>query len=214
MYLSDRDLELAIDDGRLIVDPPTKIGPTSIDLHLDLVQEARVWDTEKLSRHNREHGLSDLELSIARCNYGKMSELYLKQPPTEQDASKELDCKVFRRDDAIIVKPYGFVLWQTKECVGTPEESPEFICFIDGKSTRARTGLVVHLTAPTIHAGWSGKVTLEIANLGPLHLVLKENDVIAQITVAKITSPPLESMKQAGSVTQGQTNVGGATLAS
>jgi dCTP deaminase len=56
--------------------------------------------------------------------------------------------------------------------VGTPEENADLICFIDGKSTRARTGLVIHLTAPTIHAGWSGKVTLEIVNLGPFHIIM------------------------------------------
>ena len=78
---------------------------------------------------------------------------------------------------------------------------------INGKSTRARTGLIVHLTAPTIHAGWYGNVTLEIANLGPFHIKLQEFvNSIAQVTVAKITSPPVEGMKN--SVTYGQTAVG------
>jgi hypothetical protein len=53
--------------------------------------------------------------------------------------------------------------------VGTPAVNPALICFVDGKSTRSRTGILVHLTAPTIHAGWSGKITLEIANVGPFH---------------------------------------------
>lgn len=56
MYLSDRELNAAIRDGRLIVDPPTKVGPTSIDLHLDSIEEARIWDTRKLSTRNRDHG--------------------------------------------------------------------------------------------------------------------------------------------------------------
>lgn len=99
------------------------------------------------------------------------------------------------------------MLWQTLEIVGTPEENAGLICFIDGKSTRARTGLIVHLTAPTIHAGWSGKITLEIANLGPFDLKMKEfEDVVAQLTVATITSPPVERMKT--HVTYGQTDVG------
>jgi dCTP deaminase len=100
-------------------------------------------------------------------------------------------------------------LWQTKEKVGTPEIGAGLICFIDGKSTRARTGILVHLTAPTIHASWSGQVTLEIANVGPFDLVLEEGDVIAQITVASVTSIPDETMKEAGSVTFGQSQVGG-----
>jgi hypothetical protein len=43
---------------------------------------------------------------------------------------------VFRRGPEVIVKPGGFVLWQTKEKVGTPVKNPGLICFVDGKSTR------------------------------------------------------------------------------
>lgn len=97
------------------------------------------------------------------------------------------------------------MLWQTKETVGTPETGANLIAFIDGKSTRARTGLLAHLTAPTIHASWSGKVTLEIANLGPFNFVLTEGDSIAQIVVATISSIPEETMK--AGVTYRQTEV-------
>ncbi len=203
MYLSDNELNEAITKGELIVDPPTEIGPTSIDLHLDSVDEAKIWDTKKFSGRNKTHGNPGLELRVAQCTYGEMAKEYHIAPPEDENSP------VFRKGKQIVVKPGGFVLWQTKERVGTPEVDPKYICFIDGKSTRARTGLVVHLTAPTIHAGWSGNVTLEIANLGPLHILLQEDDVIAQIVVAKITSPPKESMKTFGSQTMGQTNVGG-----
>ena len=137
MYLSDREMAEAIRTGRLIVDPPTKIGPTSIDLHLDSIKAARVWDIEKFAEHNKIHGLRGIELRIAQINYGMMSLLYLAPPPADEDAP------VFRRGEQIVIKPGGFLLWQTKEVVGTPEKKPKLICFIDGKSTRARTGLVV-----------------------------------------------------------------------
>ncbi len=146
-------------------------------------------------------GLHPSELRIGKFDYRRFSGKYLKSPPGGPNAS------VFRRGDQIIAKPHGFVLWQTKETVGTPEEGANLICFIDGKSTKARTGLLVHLTAPTIHASWSGKVTLEIANLGPFDFVLEEDDVIAQIPVAMITSVPAQNMKKAGSVTFRQMNV-------
>ena len=55
MYLSDRELREAIDNGSLIVDPAGEIGPSSIDIHLDDVEEAQVWDMEKLLEHNRDH---------------------------------------------------------------------------------------------------------------------------------------------------------------
>lgn len=204
MFLSDREMLHAIQCGRLIVDPPTQIGPTSIDLHLDNIEQAKVWDIEKLSKHNSDHGQPERELRIGQCNYGKMSQEYHVSPPEDPNSP------VFRRDRQIIVKHLGFVLWQTKEVVGTPEEEADLICFINGKSTRARTGLVVHLTAPTIHTSWSGNITLEMVNLGPLDIVLQEGDVVAQLTVANVTSIPKRSMVETGSVTYGQSSVGGA----
>lgn len=203
MFLSDREMLYAIQCGRLIIDPPTEIGPTSIDLHLDEVGQAKIWDIAKLARRNHEHGQPDRELRIGQCDYGKMSKEYHVSPPENQDAV------VFRRGRQVIVKPLGFVVWQTKEVVGTPEEDADLICFINGKSTRARTGLVVHLTAPTIHPSWSGNITLEMVNLGPLDIVLEEGDVVAQLTVANVTSIPRRNMAQAGSATHGQTGVGG-----
>ena len=211
MYLSDGDLQAAIESGRLIVEPqpsPETIGSTSIDLHLDSVDQAKIWDIEKLAGDNLAMGHPELQMNIARMMYGKMSRKYLMPPPHEKDSQNTY--KVVRRDDCVVVRPGGFVLWQTKEIVGTPEDKPEFICFIDGKSTRARTGLVVHLTAPTIHAGWSGNITLEMTNCGPLHLVLHEDDAVAQITVAQITSPPKLDVGQHESATHGQSDVTGA----
>jgi dCTP deaminase len=125
------------------------------------------------------------------------------------DPPEDANRLVYRRGSEVIVKPQGFLLWQTKEEVGTPATNPGLICFVDGKSTRARTGLLVHLTAPTIHAGWRGKIVLEIANLGPFHFVLQEDDVIAQLTVAMVASPPDLALKTAESATAGQRHVTG-----
>ncbi|GAH32983.1 unnamed protein product, partial [marine sediment metagenome] len=136
-----------------------------------------------------------------------ISRKYLVPPPREAEVGEGF---VFRREDAIILRPHAFVVWQTKERVGTPTENPKYICFINGKSTRSRTGLVVHLSAPTIHAGWNGNITLEMANCGPLDLVLHAGDAVAQLTVAKITQSPSLDIKLTKSTTQGQTSVHGA----
>lgn len=207
MYLSDNEIKHAIEQGDLIIDPLTGIDPTSIDLHLDSVTEARVWDIEKLKIDNSTRGWSDRELNIARMNYGEISRCYLISPPKESETS---DSKVFVRENAVVLRPGGFLLWQTREIVGTPAENPKYICYVDGKSTRARTGLVVHLTAPTIHAGWHGNITLEIVNLGPLDMVLNEGDAVAQLIIARISSPPSRTHTAAGSSTIGQSSVTGA----
>jgi dCTP deaminase len=211
MFLSDRDLQWALKHGKLLVDPPPtddRIGPTSIDLRLDRIEEAKIWDIPKFKKKNRELGHGDVpELLIGSFDYKEFAREFLIRPP-DVSRNQPVTDLVFRRADAIVVRPRGFVLWQTKEKVGTPEEGAQLICFVDGKSTRARTGLLVHMTAPTIHAAWGAwPVTLEIGNLGPFDLVLHEDDIIAQITVANISSIPEKNMRASGSVTAGQTDV-------
>src|SRR5947209_9890321 len=126
MYLSDRDLQWAREQGLLIVDPPPEpkdIGPTSIDLHLDSVEEAKVWDLTRLKEHNRHHGLGDKPfIRLETFNYKKLAGHYLTRP--DKDENK----LVYRMGDEIVVKPSGFLLWQTREKVGTPEEGAQLIC--------------------------------------------------------------------------------------
>jgi dCTP deaminase len=216
MYLSSRDIKWAIECGHLIVEPgPEEIGEgydeTSINLHLDHIKEAQVWDLDALKAAERARAKGEPEVLIGQFNYAEFSERYLIPVPELSNIpeSDQVGMKVFRRGTQVIVKPSGFLLWQTKELVGTPAKNPALICFVDGKSTKSRTGLLVHLTAPTIHAGWSGKITLEIANVGPFHFVLEEGDVIAQLTVATISSPPDLGLKKSQSATMHQKHVSG-----
>ncbi len=202
MYLSDRDLEYAVSMGHLIVKPaPKNYDTTSIDLHLDKIETARVWNVSEFESHQRSAGHEPPVLRMA-FDHKTFAQRYHSSVP---DDPKQ---PVFRDGQSIILKPHGFFLWQTAEVVGTPEENPRFICFIDGKSTKARTGLLVHMTAPTIHAGWWGNVTLEICNLGPFTLALRPGDEVVQIVVATLTSIPAKR-KQAKGISVGQQNVGG-----
>lgn len=203
MYLSDRDIRWAIERNALIIPDGSKIDPTSIDLKLDSVEKAQVWDVDAFQADQKLLGVDLPEVRIAKFNYPVFAEKYQISPP--EDPLKA----VFRRGKQVVVKPGGFLLWPTKGKVGTPAEEPRYICFVDGKSTRARTGILVHFTAPTIHAGWAGNVVLEIANLGPFSFVLEEDDCIAQLTVAQISSTPELTHVKAGSSTQGQTSNAG-----
>lgn len=204
MFLSDRDIKWAIENGDLIVrgDKP-KIDPTSIDLRLDRADEAKVWDIEKHKGEHEIEGNPSPELRIGKFKYVDFAHKYLGEVPTNQNA------KVYRQGKQVIVRQGGFLLWQTKEVVGTPDERANLICFVNGKSTRARTGILAHFTAPTIHAAWSGNIVLEIANLGPFDFVLEEDDVIAQLAIARITSSPQKSHVEADTSTYRQTTVEG-----
>ena len=126
MYLSDRDLEQAIQCGKLIITPaPKKIDATSIDLHLDSVAQARIWDISRFKADKSDEGEEGLEPRAGQIRYKNFAKKY--QVPVPEDAQQP----VFRRHNQIIVKPGGFVLWQTHEIVGTPEDNPELICFTD-----------------------------------------------------------------------------------
>lgn len=206
MYLSDRDLRFAIASAQLIVNPPpAEIDTTSIDLHLDGIEVARVWDVKAFELQQQDAGVLPI-LGVGKFNFQAFAEKFAVPVPSEEEAGP--GARVYREGRRVIVKPSGFFLWQTHEVVGTPERDPRLICFVDGKSTRARTGLVVHMTAPTLHAGWWGHVTLEIANLGPFTLALEESDAVAQVVVAVISSPPMKQ-KLALGVAVGQENVAG-----
>ncbi len=194
MFLSDRDIRWAIEKGRLIIQPrPDKIDTTSIDLHLDELHEAKVWDLDAINESNQMSGFRKNEVRIGQFDYRSFSRKFLMRLPENPQLDPEK--LVFRRGHEVVIKPRGFLLWQTREIVGTPEERADLICFVEGKSTKARTGLLVHMTAPIIHSTWVGNVTLEIANLGPFTFVLEAGDAIAQLTVATISSPPVETMK-------------------
>jgi hypothetical protein len=47
---------------------------------------------------------------------------------------------------------------------------------VEGRSKQARLGLTAHITAPIIHAGFSGKITLEIVNHGPFELKVRPEE--------------------------------------
>jgi len=210
MYLSDRDLQWAIERNLLVVEapegiPPPKIDPTSIDLRLDNVSEAKIWDIEAFKKNHGMAGIGEAELRLGTFKFAEFAEEYLIPPPSYK--RRDYNDRVCRKGDEVLIRPGGFLLWQTKEKLGTPIHNPQYICFIDGKSTRARTGILVHLTAPTIHAGWKGRVVLEIVNLGPFTFVLQEDDVIAQLTVATISSSPQQTHAEAGSSTFEQVHV-------
>ena len=82
------------------------------------------------------------------------------------------------------------------ELEGVARARPALAARIEGKSSRARFGLLVHFTAPTIHAGWSGRITLEIMCLGKNPLKLYPGLPICQLIIEEVAGTPTESESQ------------------
>jgi dCTP deaminase len=105
-----------------------------------------------------------------------------------------------------ILYPNRFILGRTIERVALPLSRESLAARIEGRSSYARTGLLVHFTAPTIHAGFDGTITLEMINLGEYPLVLLPNSAICQLIVETVEGEPLRSDSQF----QGQSSATGA----
>jgi dCTP deaminase len=61
---------------------------------------------------------------------------------------------------------------------------------VEGKSSLARIGLGVHVTAPTIHAGFEGLITLEIKNHGTAAIRLRPGMPICQLIFESVFGTP------------------------
>ena len=90
-------------------------------------------------------------------------------------------------DGIITMRPGRFYLADLKQYTKLPRD---LAMHIEGKSSLARLGLAVHLTAPHAHAGWHGRLTLEMYNFGPFNLELKAGVPIGQITFWRVEDPP------------------------
>lgn len=66
---------------------------------------------------------------------------------------------------------------------------------VEGKSGLARIGLGVHVTAPTIHAGFPGTIQLELVNHGPLPIKLRPRMAICQLIIETIKGTPSKAHK-------------------
>ena len=107
-----------------------------------------------------------------------------------------------------VLRPGKLVLGKTLERVSFPLQPQGIACLaarVEGKSSYARCGLLVHFTAPTIHAEFDGTITLELINLGPLDIALYPHMPICQLIIEQVHGTPFSNVSQF----QGQTKPGG-----
>ncbi len=106
-----------------------------------------------------------------------------KQPPDDfsyKQFSRQYLCEVPPDNFGIItLRPHTFYLADLRQHTTLP---PDIAMHVQGKSSLARLGMLVHLTAPHAHAGWRGRLTLEICNLGPFNIEMKPGMTIGQLT--------------------------------
>lgn len=185
MILSNSEIFLAMDEGRLIIKPqPTPrlaaiegghcpFDTHSVDLTLgDLIEVPRA-------------GAFNIDLSEP----GGVTEL-IRRNSEKFRITKEQPYKL---------PPNRFVLGTTREWIELPlQQEPDrsLAARIEGKSSRARFGLLIHFTAPTVHPNFRGNLTLEMINLSPVTFILSPGMAIAQLIFEEVRGIPIRHNSQ------------------
>lgn len=104
----------------------------------------------------------------------------------------------------VSIRPGEFILASTQETVRIPAT---LVGQVEGKSSWARRGLLVHVTAGFVDPGFWGTITLEIVNLSSVNIYPRVGQRIAQLVVHQLDSEPeyLYGSPELGSHYQGQT---------
>jgi len=191
VILSNIDIKKAIEEKRIIVEPlpeDTQYNSSALDLRLN--DEFKEYNQSLVKQRGVE-----LIIDYSEFIYGKFAQAYLKDIPKETNGT-------------IIIKPGVFILARTLEKVTLPMEH-QIAARVEGRSSGARLGLTVHLSCPTIHAGFSGSIALEIINYGPVRVRLDpKKDRICQLIFEQLLSKP-EGGEAILSQFQGQKSVVG-----
>lgn len=181
MILSDREIKAALARGALKItpEPPTEAwSSTAVDLRL--AKELVFWKrpggdgVEAVvcpARH-------DYNFDAVRCTYSDQINI---------------------PDDGYVFKAQTFLLGWTQEKIQLPHRS-RLAARVEGKSSLARLGIGVHVTAPTIHAGFGYKkdddgypgspLQLEMWNVGPLDVKLVAGMPICQLIFETVDGTP------------------------
>ncbi|MBW2044309.1 MAG: dCTP deaminase [Deltaproteobacteria bacterium] len=193
MIFSNADIKKAIEQGKVIIEPlPEDIQYNSSALDLRLGNEFKEYDEKLLKQKG-----TQVVVDYSHFYPAKFLQAYLKDIPLETDGS-------------LIVKPGDFILAKTLEKIHLPIEH-QIAARVEGRSSAARLGLVIHLACPTIHAGFKGNITLEIINQGPAYIRLDPGkDRICQLVFEQVLSKPengvLSQFQNQTSVTGNKSN--------
>ncbi|MEZ5308619.1 MAG: dCTP deaminase [Pyrinomonadaceae bacterium] len=192
MILSNIEIHRAIDEGRLVIDPePLPRTPT-------LDNDDCPYQTSAV----------DLRLAneISYFREGLPLDINLRQGGFANLFGPNSETQTITEEQPFVLRPNRLVLGRTLENISLPIAEVQCLAArVEGKSSYARCGLLVHFTAPTIHSGFSGTITLELINLGLSNISLYPNAPICQLIIETVSGIPFRNDSQF----QGQAAPGG-----
>jgi len=173
VILTDREIQIALRTHQITIDPePAKVAYSSTSVDLTLDGHIALFDTGK--QYIRKvidptHEAFDVEEALKEI---------ARQFDIDPQNGFDLPAK-------------AFILGWSVEYIKIPAES-RLAARVEGKSSLARLGIGVHVTAPTIHAGFDGQVRLEIINHGYFPATLKPGMRICQLIFEQTLGTPVK----------------------
>lgn len=161
MLLSDREIEKFIREGKIKIKPLPNFKDQlgPASLDLRLGKEFRVF------------------------NQTNSPFVDPKNPKTFLGTTKLVKIK---NKNYFVLHPGEFVLGITLEEITLPAN---IAARIEGRSSWGRLGLLVHSTAGYVDPGFSGRLTLEISNIGKVPILLYPGLKICQLSFELLSSP-------------------------
>jgi len=92
-------------------------------------------------------------------------------------------------ENGFVLNPRHLVLGYTREYIDLRSDT-KFAARVEGKSSLARLGVSIHITAPTIHAGFDGQIRLEVVNHGKYPVRLRTGMPICQLVFEQTLGTP------------------------
>ncbi|MBI3890148.1 MAG: dCTP deaminase [Candidatus Wallbacteria bacterium] len=161
MILSDRDIEKALQAGRIKISPApdlsSQLGSCSIDM--------RLGDLFRVFEHSK---VPFIDLKPGAATEGFMREIRV------------------REGEPFVMQPGEFCLAATVETLELPDD---LVGRLEGRSSLGRLGIIVHGTASIFDPGWSGRVTMELGNLARMPVALYPGMRVCSFTFETLTSP-------------------------
>jgi dCTP deaminase len=173
MILSNIEIQKALDEGRLVIAPEPQPRRPEGGVYCP-------YDTHAVDL--RLH--HEITVPQSGPHYFDVTELHTLSETIAGHSQKFS----LTNEQPYPLEPHQFILGRTLERVELPVDkgTPHLAARIEGKSSRARCGLLVHFTAPTVHPGWAGPLTLEMINLGPKAIILRPGMHIAQLIIEEV----------------------------
>lgn len=161
-----------------MIDPPptdNDYTTSAVDLHLG-EQLFELLTPDELAEQEPAGVERSMVVDVSRISIQQLTQRYARELRKEPDGS-------------FLLEPHRFVLGNTRERVELPKKS-RIAARVEGRSTLARLGLVVHMTAPTIHADFRGTIVLEIYHFGPYTLRIPPGVAFCQLIFERVGEEP------------------------